>query len=165
MQTHLFFRYHRVLLPYPLKTAMMTQEEHKKMCKAVKEARVHLRYLCQKILQKTEICIDQITENRATEDLKDIVKTRNEKPLEDFILAFINRSENPAVTQAMAHLLVLLMGGATISAVVPFNYHYHILETCAAIRNNIDIDKKLYEMKKYGVELSDVLHAFKLHGF
>ena len=142
---------------------MMTIEEHKKVCKAVKE--VHMRYLCQKTLQKTEICIDQITENRATEDLKDIVKTRNEKPLDDFILAFINRSKNPAVTQAMAHLLLLFMGDATISAVVPFNYHYHILETCAAIRNDIDIGKRLYEMTKYGVELSDVLHASKLHGF
>ena len=43
--------------------------------------------------------------------------------------------------------------------------HYHILQTCAAIKNDLDIEKKLYEMKQYGVELSDALQASKLYGF
>ena len=143
----------------------MSHEQYREICKAVKHARVHLKYLCEKTLQKTEVHMDQLTEQRATENLIHVVKSRNEKPLEHFIMAFINRSENPSMTQSIAHLLLLLAGDATISAVVPFTFHDHILQTCAGIRNDIDIEKNLHAMKQYGVELSDTLHASKLYGF
>ena len=159
------FRYNRVLLSYPLKTQAMSCEEHRELCKVTKNARLHLKYLCEKTLQKNQVYLDQMEEYRSTENLIQIVKSRREKQLEDFILAFINRTENPIVTQSVAHLLLLLVGDAAISTVVPFAYHYHILQTCAAIRNDVDIEKKLYEMKQYGVELSDALQASKLYGF
>ena len=109
--------------------------------------------------------MDQVMEETETENLKQVVKSRKEKPLEDFIMAFINRTQNPTVTQSMAHLLLLLAGDVAISSVVPFTYHYKILQTCAALRNDLESENKLHDMNKYRVELSDVLHSSKLHGF
>ena len=80
-------------------------------------------------------------------------------------MAFINRTEDPQVTQAMANLLLLLSGDAAISTVVPFRYHYHIIQTCATLRNNLDIQQKLKDMKMYGVEFSNALQICKVHGF
>lgn len=159
------FRYNRVFLPYPQKADTVSNDEHRENCNLVKAARVHLKYLCEKTLQRNERHLDIATEQRCTDSLLAVVKCRREKPLEDFIMAFVNRTEEAQVTQSMAHLLLLLSGDAPISSVVPFNYHHHILQTCAAIRSNVDIDKKLHDMKQYGVELSNVLKICKLHQF
>ena len=85
----------------------MSHQQHREMCKVTKEARVHLKYLCEKALQKNDVCMDQLAEQRKTENLIQLVKSKQHKPLENFLLAFINRSENLAVTQSIAHFLLL----------------------------------------------------------
>ena len=55
------------------------------------------------------------------------------------------------------------MGDATMSSVVPFTYHQHHLETCVTIRLNSAFYTKLWEMKEYGVELSEMLYISTLH--
>ena len=65
----------------------------------------------------------------------------------------------------MARLILLLIGDAAMSSVLPFTYHKHILETCSAVRNNVNFHSKLQEMKEYGVELSETLHASTLYNF
>ena len=107
--------------------------------------------------------LDPHREEVEGENLISVIKSRDEKQLEDFLLAFINRSEDPHVIQAMAKLLSLLIGDATMSSVVPFTYHQHLLETCAAIRHNSAFHTKLQEMKEYGVELSEMLYISTLH--
>ena len=102
---------------------MVTHEKYKEICKVIKNARVHLKYLCQKTLQKNEGNMEPFEEQRAPDNLIK-VKSRKEKPLEDVVMAFIKRSENPTVTQSIAHLLLLLAGDAAISVVVPFIFHY-----------------------------------------
>ena len=152
-------------MPYPQKAPTLTNQQHKDICTLVKAARVHLKYLCQKALQKNEVHLDNVTEQRSTDNLKTVIKSQKQKRLEDFLLAFINRTEDAQVTQSIANLLLLLCGDATISSVVPFNYHKHILQTCAAIRNNEDVAKQLYDMEQYGIELSNALKICNLHGF
>ena len=125
----------------------MTQQQHREVCNQIKDARIHLKYLCDKALQRNENVIDHVTELRVTENLTSVIKVRRERPLEDFFLAFIYRSEDQQITHAMAHLLLLLVGDAAISSVVPFTYHYDILQTYAAIRNNVDFTNKLNDMK------------------
>ena len=79
--------------------------------------------------------MEPATEHTATENLISVIESRNERPLEQFLIDFINRTEDPDVIQAMAKLLSLLVGDAALSSVVPFRYHQHLLQTCAAIRN------------------------------
>ena len=120
----------------------MSHQQHREICKVTKLARVHLKYLCEKALQKNNVSMDQLAEQRETENLIQLVESKQHKPLEDFLMAFINRNENPALTQFISHFLLLLAGDAAIFTTVPFTYHYHILQTCAAIKNNVDIEKK-----------------------
>ena len=53
---------------------MMSHHQHREMCKVTKEARVHLKYLCEKALQKNDVCMDQLAEQRETENLIQIVE-------------------------------------------------------------------------------------------
>ena len=109
--------------------------------------------------------MDPCAEQRATDNLISVIKSKKEKRLEDFMMAFINGTETPQVTQAMGHLLHLLSGDAAMSSVVPFKFHKKILQTCGAIRNDVHVPENLHEMKKDGVEISHALQLCKLHGF
>ena len=119
-----FFIYDRLLLPYPKKTSEMSTEQHKQACSITRSARVHLRYICDKTLQKNGFeLLGPHREEVEKENLISMIKSRGEKQLKDFLLAFINRNEDPPVIQAMAKLLSLLMGDVTMSSVIPFMYH------------------------------------------
>ena len=101
--------------------------------------------------------LEQTEEQRCTDHLISIVKSQDDKRLEKFLISFLHRTENPTVTHAMAKLLLLLAGDAPISAVMPFRYHQHILNTCAAVRNEKPFHNKLDEMNEYGMEISRAL--------
>ena len=118
------------------------------MCNLVKSSRIHLKYLCEKNLQKIEIHMDPCTEQRATDNLISVIKSKKEKHLQDFMMAFINRTETSQETQAMGHLLHLLSGGAAMSSLVPFKFHKKILHTCGAIRNDVHVPENLHEIKQ-----------------
>ena len=92
-----------------------------------------------------------------TEILISVIRQRNKKPLEEFLLAFFQRTHNPSLTQEMAKLLLLLAGDAPISSVVPVRYHPHLLQTCTAVRNGEQVKQQLQDMKNYGIDLSNVL--------
>ena len=144
----------------------MSTDQHKYLCSKVGAARVHLKYICDKSLRKIGLSIlDVQVEGMEKDTLISIMKSRKQKPLEDFLLAFINRSQDAPVIQAMAKLLSLLVGDAAMSAVLPFRFHKHILKTCGAIKNNLNVTKFLEEMKEYGIELSEILHISTLHNF
>ena len=98
-----------------------------------------------KTLQKIEIHKDPCTEQRATDNLIYVIKSKKEKHLEDFMMAFINRTEIPQVAQAMGHLSHPLFGDAAMSSVVPFKFHKKILQTCGAIRNDVHVPENLHE--------------------
>ena len=117
----------------------MTHREHESMCKSIKCARIHLKNLCKKVLQSQEIILSEEEEIRESQNLVSIILTRNEDPLSQFLLPFINRTVDPPVLQAMAKLLLLLASNCEISCIVPCRYHYHILQTCAAVENNMSM--------------------------
>ena len=143
----------------------MTKDHHSYLCKLTRTARIHLKYLCDKTLQRDNLTLlHETAELRSTDHLISIIKSQNEQRLEEFLIAFIHRTENVMVTHAMAKLLSLLAGDAPISAVVPFRHHPHILETCAAIRNNQQFHNKLHDMNEYGMEISRALLKSAEHG-
>ena len=148
-----------MFIPYPSKTNGMSHQQHKDACLRIGSARLHLKYLCEKTLNKTELKIlDYETQEVATARLTEEILSINEEPLEDFILTFINRTKDPDLVQAMAQFLLLLLGDAAMSSILPHRYHKHILDTCSAMRKKEPFQNKLQEMKEYGVELSNLLH-------
>ena len=119
------------MLPYPPKTETTSTEQHTQACQITRHARNHLKYLCEKTLQKTSLSpLEPATEHIAMENLTSVIESRNERPLEQFLIAFINRTEDPDIIEAMAKLLSLLVGDAALTSVVPFRYHQHVLQTC-----------------------------------
>ena len=106
-----------------------------------------------------------LPEQANTEILILVIRQRNKKPLEEFLLAFIQRPHNPSLTQEMAKLLLLLAGEAPISYGVPVRYHPHLLQTCTAVRNVEQVKQQLQDMKNYGIDLSNVLALSIQHEF
>ena len=153
----LFFRYDGVLLAYSQKLESMSAAEHKIACNSTKTARKHLKYLCDKVCRRS-LCSNQnfFAGQAHTEILISVIRQRNKKPLEEFLLAFIQRTHNPSLSQEMAKLLLLLAGDAPISSAVPVRYHPHLLQTCTAIRNGEQVKQQLQDMKNYGIDLSNV---------
>ena len=127
-QSNIFFRFDRVFLPYPGKDANLSQEQHKQACQVTRSARMHLRYLCDKALQKHDIpLLEPAVEKGVTDFLLSVIKARKQEKQErkeQFVLAFIHRLLG--ATQSMAKLLHLLSCDAPISSVVPFRYHKHL---------------------------------------
>ena len=155
-----------MFLPYPSKTKGISHQQHTEACKKVEFAKAHLKYLCEKSLNKNGLNIlDCQTEEVASTILTEEILSRNEKPLEDFIFTFINRTENPDLIHAMAQLLLLFVGDAAMSSVLPKRYHEHILDTCSAIRKKESFQNRLQKMKEYGVELSNVLYKSTIYKF
>ena len=70
-----------------------------------------------------------------TKNVISVIKERAGKPLEEFLFAFIQRTEDPLLTQKMAKLLLMLAGDVAISSVVQIRYQYHLLQACNAVRN------------------------------
>ena len=70
-----FFRFDRVLLPYPKKTSEMSTEQHKQACSITRSARVHLRYICDKTLHKKGFeLLDPHREEVKQENLISVIK-------------------------------------------------------------------------------------------
>ena len=112
--------------PYPSKTKGILHQQHTEACKKVEFVKAHLKYLCEKSLNKNGLNIlDCQTEEVASTILTEEIISRNEKPLEDFIFTFINRTENPDLIHAMAQFLLLFVGDAAMSSVLPKRYHEH----------------------------------------
>ena len=144
----------------------MTNDEYHQQCQQVKYARLHIKYLCDKVLQKDALVnLDPIEEEAAVNNLISIIQRRQEPPLENFLLSFLHRTEDPSVTNSMAKLLSLLIGDAAMSATLPVRYHQHLLETCSRIKNGYQCTSNLTTMKEYSVEISDLIRVSQLHGF
>ena len=161
----IYFRYERVSLAYPEKPNEMTCEDYRTICQTTKSSHLHLKYLCQKTLQQNSFTLDPQEEEPETTRLILNIHNRKEGALEEFLITFIRRTQDPSVIQSMAKLLKLLVGDAPMPATVPFRYHKHLLETCSAVKNGRDVKNNLEIIKKYGVHLSNILKVSITHSF
>ena len=139
----------------------MTCEEHRTICQTTKSSCLHLKYLCQKTLQQNSFTPDAQEEEAETTMLILNILNRKESALEEFLITFMRKTQDPSVIQSMAKLLKLLVGDVPISVTVPFRYHKYLLETCTGrdVKNNLEI------IKKYGVHLSNILKVSIRHSF
>ena len=77
-------------------------------------------------LQKTSWSpLEPATEETATENL--ISESRNEKPLEQFLIDIINRTEDPDVIQAMANYCLIEL----VMLLCHLLYHSDTINTCS----------------------------------
>ena len=104
----IYFRYERVFLEYPQNTNEMTCEEHRTVCQIAKASHLHLKYLCEKVLQSTGFTsVDPYEEKDETIRLILNIQSRKESSLEESLLAFIRRTVDHSIIQNMTKLIKL----------------------------------------------------------
>ena len=123
-----------MFIPHPSKTNGMSHQQYKDACLRIGSARLHLKYLCEKTLNKTGLKIlDYKIQKIATARLTEEILSTDEEPLEEFILTFINRTQDPDLIQSMAQFLLVLVGDAAMSSGLLHRYHNiywtHVLQS------------------------------------
>ena len=103
------------------------------------------------------ILMDSVSEDISNDCLLNYIASKKNNTLETFIHAFVRRTIDQSLLQLIAELLMMLLGDAPISSVVPFRYHCHLLDMCARVKTGQDITPGLKEMQKYGMHLSNTL--------
>ena len=69
-----------------------------------------------------------------------------------FLLAFAQKTEEEEVLKHMAQLLYMMSGDSALSSVVPFDCHALLISICEDINANVQVDRKLEEMKNFCID-------------
>ena len=93
--------------------------------------RKHLSYLSRKYLRKLrpEEHLDSNIEAERTREFQQNLGAHCDQPVENFILALVQRSEDQEILYYIARILCMLSGDAAMDAVFPFVCH-DLLNTC-----------------------------------
>ena len=131
------------------------------------QMRKHLSYLSKNYLRKLkpEERMDPNIEEERTREFQQNLHVHCDQPVNNFILALVQKSEDQEILYYIARILYLLSGDAAMDAVVPFVCH-KLLNTCiSGVHQNtvnvqsmeklrhdggIDIVKSLYLSIKHG---------------
>ena len=135
-------------------------------------SRKHLKYLCRKYLKKTKEkeLIDEELELTRTQEMLAKVFSENkfdehgneiqppQQELYEALLVFTgNIPMHKEIVNILARLLFMLSGDATMSSVAPFPCHNLLGECCTDVLNNRLQDGNTHKLKKYTIELAQLL--------
>ena len=134
-------------------------------CADVTRARRYLQYHLKKVLKKK---LDKKTVERTKdwtleveraefEHLFDVVGLECTPDVAALLSKFLLKDAPADVYLSWARLLYLMSGDSAISNVFPFQFHEHLLGVCDSLEKGHYADFALQEMKKYGVEIAEVL--------
>ena len=135
-------------------------------------SRKHLKYLCRKYLKKTKEkeLIDEELELTRTQEMLAKVLSENkfdehgneiqppQQELYEALLVFTgNIPMHKEIVNILAGLLFMLSGDASMSSVAPFPCHDLLGECCTDALNNRLQDGNIHKLKKYTIELAQLL--------
>ena len=127
--------------------------------------REHLRYLTLKMLKKLPCNEEMDMDEEATKTNQMVVYATTVCGQEaiSFLLAFAQKTEEEEVLKCMAHILYMMSGDSALSSVVPFDCHDLLISTCEDIKANVQVDRKLEELKYFCIEISELLKLSLIH--
>ena len=141
-------------------------------------ARRHLNYLSKKMLKKIKEkdIIDVDLERERTQDMLQKVYRENQfdadgneiipqqQELYEALLVFTgNLPMHKDVINVLARLFLMLSGDVAISSIVPFPCHYLLNVCCDDALNNTLNDCDVQNLKKYSIELAQLLVLCQKH--
>ena len=144
----------------------------------VPSARRHLNYLSKKVLKKIKEkdIIDLDLERERTQDMLQKVYSKNQfdadgnetipqqQELYEALLVFTgNLRMHKDVINVLARLFLMLSGDAVMSSVVPFSCHDLLNVCCTDALNNTLNDGDVQDLKKYSIELAQLLVFCQKH--
>ena len=101
--------------------------------------------------------LDPVPEQVETDRLLAFIVDKGIYDLHCFLFTFIHRTEDSTLIQSVARLLPMLVGDPPISAIVPFQFHNHFIETCHLVLDSKGVSTNLQQIKEYGTHLSNTL--------
>ena len=127
--------------------------------------REHLRYLILKMLKKLphNEGMDMDEEATKTNQMVVFATTVCGQEAISFLLAFAQKTEEEEVLRCMACILYMMSGDSALSSVVPFDCHDLLISTYEDIKANVQVDRKLEELKYFCIEISELLKFSLIH--
>ena len=129
--------------------------------------RKHLRYLVKKFLKKKfkkKEMLNTEEEVFETAMLNDYIESECHEPVKLFLLEFLHPTQHPEFVQCMARLLYMMSGDAALCTILPFMCHDLVQDTCKEFSQNITSEEKLEAIKKFCIEVAQILQLGKKHG-
>ena len=131
------------------------------------QMRKHLSYLSRKYLRKLKLeeRMDPNIEEERTKEFQQNLGAHCDQPVNNFILALVQKSEDHEILYYIARILYMLSGDATMDAVVPFVCH-KLLNTCTSDVHQNMVNVQGLEKLKHdgGIDIVKSLYLFIKHG-
>ena len=126
-----------------------------------KIARLHLNYLCRKIINKLKPNekLEEQEEMQCTQKAFEVVTSMGDDVLTHTVRALIEQNFHKQVITTLARLFVMLCKDAPFSPVAPFRGHPIIHQCIRDVRLHQILPSKMRELKKYCIEMADFLVA------
>ena len=130
-----------------------------------KDARLHLNYLCRKIINKLKPNekLEEREEMQCTQKTFEVVTNIGDDVLTHTVRALIEQNLHKEVITTLARLFVMLCKDAPFSSVAPFRSHPIIHQCIRDVRLHQILPSKMRELKKYCIEMADFLVACVEH--
>ena len=135
---------------------LITQHKHyDHVFVANKDARLHLNYLCRKIIMKLKPneTLEEREEMECTQKTFEVVT--NIGVLALTVRALIEQRFDKEVITTLARVFVILCKDTAFSSVVPFRSHPIIHQCIRDVRRHQIVPSRIQELKKYCTEMSD----------
>ena len=147
-------------------TSITKHKQYDRVFVVNKDARLHLNYLCRKIINKLKPNehLEETEEIHHTQKTFEIVTNIGDDVLTHTVRALIEQSLHNEVITTLAKLFVMLCKDAPFSSVAPFRSHPIIHQCIRDVRLHQILPSKIRELKKYCVEMADFLVACVEHG-
>ena len=129
--------------------------------------RKHLCYLVKKFLKKKfkkKEILNAEEEAFETALLKDYIESECHEPVKLFLQEFLEPTQHPEFLQCMARLVYMMSGDAAMCTILPFMCHDLVQDTCYEFSQNITSEQKPEAIKKFCIEVSQILQLGKKHG-
>ena len=146
-------------------TSITKHKRYDRVFVANKDARLHLNYLCRKIINKLKPNehLEETEEIQQTQKTFEIVTTLGDDVLTHTVRALIDQTLHNKVITTLAKLFVMLCKDAPFSSVAPFRSHPIIHQCIRDVQLHQILPSKITELKKYCVEMADFLVACVEH--
>ena len=130
-----------------------------------KEGRRHLRYMCNKYLGKlgSGQLLQEDEEGTRSLYLLHFAMRIGEPDLYNILACFLQQTQDREFLYCLARVLHMLSGDDAMSTLAPYPSHPTILLACKNIENIPSLTPYLEELRKYSIDLAELIHLSVKH--
>ena len=147
---------------------IILKAKHKRVNRSLipdRHGRSHLRYMCKKYLDKLgpNELLEQDEEGARSLYLLNLANRMGEPDLYNILACFLQQTQDKEYLYSLSRVLHMLSGDAAMSSVAPFPSHVTVLLACQNLDNPHSLNLYLEDLKKYSVDLAELIHMSVKH--